>query len=223
MTNNSTLHSPSLEMDNFTETCAFIPGDKPDNPNITRKTSLARVLPNGKVFSRHTSYENYSRRSSFSRKSSLASGPNSRRTSLRRPSTIDILVISDNLPITNSERTTGVIGVPIDKISDDDVENLHDSVEILEGEKNTGFFSNYAGILLTLVTGLVFTVGGVIVKYMKGYHPFILAFYRFQGILLPGLGMVGYAKYVEGVKVFEPVWPVSGLGKGKMGVGLIVS
>lgn len=46
---------------------------------------------------------------------------------------------------------------------------------------------NYMGIILTLTSGFIFTCGGVIVKYMKDFHPVTLAVYRFQGVFLPGM------------------------------------
>lgn len=90
-------------------------------------------------------------------------------------------------------------------------------------KKRQSWCKNYMGILLTLASGLAFTVGGVIVKYMKEYHPFTLAIFRFQGILLPSLAWVLYMRYFKNPLVFQPIWPLSEREKAKRVCGMLVS
>ncbi|ODN00873.1 Solute carrier family 35 member G1 [Orchesella cincta] len=68
---------------------------------------------------------------------------------------------------------------------------------------------DYWGILLSVVSGLASTFGGIIVKHMKGFHPFSLATYRFQGVVFPALVIVLYYKFVRKEDVFKTVWPVT--------------
>ncbi|ODN00887.1 Solute carrier family 35 member G1 [Orchesella cincta] len=69
--------------------------------------------------------------------------------------------------------------------------------------------TNYLGIFWTLGSGFIFTVGGVIVKYMKDYHPITLATFRFQGVLLPALVLALYSHYVRKEVVFGTIWPLT--------------
>lgn len=48
---------------------------------------------------------------------------------------------------------------------------------------------NYLGILLALFASLLFPLAGLVVKALLDYHPFNVAFWRFQGILLPAIPM----------------------------------
>lgn len=198
----SSSQSSQLEMEHPSETSVFLAEDS-DNDN-----SSFTVIVNS---------ENVS----------------NRRQSVRRSSSrnLGILVITDRLSLSNdSEKIGPAVGIMgITTISDEESQNLKvspkkivksDDGEGSEGKR--GFCKNYGGILLTLMSGLMFTIGGVIVKYLKEYHPFTLGIFRFQGILLPSLGMVLYAYYVQKVPVFEPVWPPTHKQKRKRVLGLIV-
>lgn len=91
------------------------------------------------------------------------------------------------------------------------VEELPQS-EIGGRKKSPGFMcacQNYLGIFFTLGSGFIFTVAGVIVKYMKDYHPLSLAVYRFQGVLLPAFVLALYAHYVKKEQVFSTIWPLT--------------
>ncbi|CAL8125747.1 unnamed protein product [Orchesella dallaii] len=68
---------------------------------------------------------------------------------------------------------------------------------------------NYFGIFWTLGSGFIFTVAGVIVKYMKNYHPLTLAAFRFQGVLLPALILAFYSHYKKKQVVFGTIWPLT--------------
>lgn len=79
-------------------------------------------------------------------------------------------------------------------------------------EKKTGFLcacQNYLGIFFTLGSGFIFTCAGIIVKYMKDYHPISLAVFRFQGVLLPALALALYSHYVKRDQVFSTIWPLT--------------
>lgn len=68
---------------------------------------------------------------------------------------------------------------------------------------------DYWGIMLSLFSGLASTFGGLIVRHLKSFHPFSLATYRFQGILLPTLILVFYYRFVKKQNVFNAIWPVT--------------
>lgn len=65
------------------------------------------------------------------------------------------------------------------------------------------------GIFLTLGSGLIFTIAGLIVKYLKDYHPVSLAVFRFQGVLVPALVLALYSHYVKREQVFSTIWPLT--------------
>lgn len=66
----------------------------------------------------------------------------------------------------------------------------------------------YWGILLSLCNGLASTFGGLIVRYKDDFHPFSLAAYKFQGILLPALLIILYYYFVNNRNVFDAIWPL---------------
>lgn len=66
----------------------------------------------------------------------------------------------------------------------------------------------YWGILLSLCNGLASTFGGLIVRYKDDFHPFSLAAYKFQGILLPALLIILYYYFVNKRNVFDTIWPL---------------
>ncbi|CAL8125739.1 unnamed protein product [Orchesella dallaii] len=143
---------------------------------------------------------------------------------LRRASrTLSVLVLTEGIPIDPEQVAFDITSgneekVKIRRVSVKSVENG----KLSEVAKEKKGCSNYTGILLTLASGILFTVGGVIVKYMKDYHPFTLAIFRFQGILLPSFCMVFYACYVQKLPIFEPVWPLTEKAKAKRCVGMLL-
>ena len=68
---------------------------------------------------------------------------------------------------------------------------------------------DYWGIMLSIASGLASTFGGIIVRHMKEFHPFSLATYRFQGILLPTLVMLLFFKFVRKEDVLKSIWPMT--------------
>jgi uncharacterized membrane protein len=74
--------------------------------------------------------------------------------------------------------------------------------------KNTGWQS-YMGLVLTLISGLMFAIMGLIVKYLKEYHAMNLGFFRFTGMLLPAIPFLLYVTLVQKKSVLEPIWPLT--------------
>lgn len=80
----------------------------------------------------------------------------------------------------------------------------------LKSEGKTGGIRNYLGILLALFAGFVFTIGTILVKFLKHYHAFTLALFRIQGIFVPSMLMVLYCIKVKKIPIFEPILPLCG-------------
>jgi len=89
------------------------------------------------------------------------------------------------------------------------VEDIPEESEDAEKGSTKCACKNYLGIFWTLESGFIFTSAGVIVKYMKDFHPVTLAAFRFQGVLLPALVLALYSHYVRKEEVFSTVWPLS--------------
>ncbi|ODN00885.1 Solute carrier family 35 member G1 [Orchesella cincta] len=144
---------------------------------------------------------------------------------IRRTSrTLSVLVLTEGIPIDPEKVAFDITSNNGDKekrrVSVKSVENgVLNEAELARSKKGC---SNYTGILLTLASGILFTIGGVIVKYMKDYHPFTLGIFRFQGILLPSLFMVLYACYVQKLPIFDPVWPLTDKEKAKRCFGMLL-
>lgn len=48
-------------------------------------------------------------------------------------------------------------------------------------EKKRSKFRRYRGMLLALLSSLIFSLTALLVKKLEGYHPFSIALWRFQG------------------------------------------
>ncbi|CAL8107669.1 unnamed protein product [Orchesella dallaii] len=71
----------------------------------------------------------------------------------------------------------------------------------------------YRGMLLALLSSLIFSLTALLVKKLEGYHPISIALWRFQGALLPAVPLIIHKLYFSklGNKVFDRVWPWSNL------------
>lgn len=67
--------------------------------------------------------------------------------------------------------------------------------------------SRYAGIILAVLSGLLFTSTGIIVKYLKGYHVLNVGLFRFVGMFVPAIPLVLRACLDKRNNIFEPIWP----------------
>lgn len=50
----------------------------------------------------------------------------------------------------------------------------------------------YIGLILTIVHVITFTLSALLVKFLDGYHPLALSFWRFQGVFLPSAVVLAY-------------------------------
>jgi hypothetical protein len=49
------------------------------------------------------------------------------------------------------------------------------------------FFPRYKGMLLALVSSVMFSLSALLVKFLKSYHPVTIALWRIQGAFLPSI------------------------------------
>lgn len=80
----------------------------------------------------------------------------------------------------------------------------------------------YRGMLLALLSSLIFSLTALLVKKLDGYHPFSIALWRFQGALIPALPLIIHTRYFTkvGEKVFDRIWPWT-IGKNLGMFGLV--
>jgi hypothetical protein len=69
------------------------------------------------------------------------------------------------------------------------VEKDSDQVLVVQSERRRLIPKRYLGVLLALLASILFPLAGMVVKALKDYHPFNVAFWRFQGILIPAIPM----------------------------------
>ncbi len=97
-----------------------------------------------------------------------------------------------------------------------------ESSTALGTSKSKKEYNKWIGLLLALLSGLLFASVGIIVKYLKGYHVLNIGLFRFLGIFLPALPCTlieiwKHQQDVEKDSIFEP------LKKFKVAVILFVS
>jgi len=66
-------------------------------------------------------------------------------------------------------------------------------------------------------------LGALAVKALKDYHTFSICVWRFQGILLPGIPLSLYLRYVQKEMVFDTFLPLKEPSKLKTLFFLLVS
>lgn len=80
-----------------------------------------------------------------------------------------------------------------------------------EPVKKRSKLRRYRGMLLALLSSLIFSLTALLVKKLEGYHPFSIALWRFQGALVPAIPIIIHARYFSkiGEKVLERIWPLT--------------
>ncbi|ODN00876.1 Solute carrier family 35 member G1 [Orchesella cincta] len=73
-------------------------------------------------------------------------------------------------------------------------------------------WKRYIGIILAIMSSMVFALGVLIVKSLPQYHPYSVSFWRFQGVLLPTLPMVFYYRFVKKEPIFDSICPATAPG-----------
>jgi len=84
-------------------------------------------------------------------------------------------------------------------------------------------WKRYIGIILAIMSSVVFALGVLIVKSLPQYHPYSVSFWRFQGVLLPTLPILFYYRFVKKEPIFDSVCPATAPGHGKTIILLFVS
>jgi hypothetical protein len=69
-------------------------------------------------------------------------------------------------------------------------------------------WKRYLGILLALCASFLLSLTTLIAKVLIEYHPFNEAMWRFQGILLPSIPVMLWAKVVRKEDVFHTINPI---------------
>lgn len=94
---------------------------------------------------------------------------------------------------------------------------------VVKKERKRSKLRRYKGMLLALLSSLIFSLTALLVKKLDGYHPISIALWRFQGALLPAIPILFQARYFSkiGEKVFDRVWPLSKLKNAGM-LGLVL-
>lgn len=88
-----------------------------------------------------------------------------------------------------------------------------DSVTVVEAgepvKKKRSKFRRYRGMLLALLSSLIFSLTALLVKKLEGYHPFSIALWRFQGAFLPALPLIIHTRFFTklGEKMMDRIWP----------------
>lgn len=88
-----------------------------------------------------------------------------------------------------------------------------DSVAVVEAaepvQKKKSKLRRYRGMLLALLSSLIFSLTALLVKKLEGYHPFSIALWRFQGAFLPALPLIIHTRYFSklGEKMMDRIWP----------------
>ncbi|CAL8125727.1 unnamed protein product [Orchesella dallaii] len=76
-------------------------------------------------------------------------------------------------------------------------------------------WKRYIGIILAIMSSMVFALGILIVKLLPQYHPYSVSFWRFQGVLLPTIPLVFYFRLVKKEPIFSSICPATAPGHGK--------
>ena len=66
-----------------------------------------------------------------------------------------------------------------------------------DGEDEEKKWGKYTGLLLALLSSLVFSISALLVKYLPHYNPITIALWRFQGALWPALPFFACHQYTE--------------------------
>jgi len=110
----------------------------------------------------------------------------------------------------DSSPSSKVYNTPSSFLIDKDFENVPTSPPLPVKELG---WKSYMGIVFTVISGLMFAVMGLLVKYLKDYNAMNIGFFRFTGMLLPAFPFLLYAIFVQKKPVFQPIWPLNDKSK----------
>lgn len=78
-------------------------------------------------------------------------------------------------------------------------------------KKKASPLRRYRGMLLALLSSLIFSLGALVAKKLHHFHPFSIAFWRFQGAFLPVLPIIMHKVCIldQADKIMLGVWPLN--------------
>lgn len=94
---------------------------------------------------------------------------------------------------------------------------------LIVGKRQGRLCRRFWGIIFAIMASVFLSLTTLLAKLLIGYHPFNVAIWRFEGILIPSLPVLIFASCVHEEPVFESIQPIWERGKFKTFVLLFVS
>jgi len=98
-----------------------------------------------------------------------------------------------------------------------------EKAKLVQGLKTNKGCHRYTGIFLAICASFLLSLTTLLAKVLIQYHPFNEAMWRFQGILIPSLPMLCWAKFGKSEDVFQSIYPLWEADKLKKFLVLFVS